>query len=133
MPLYGPKPPIVFNCGPIAAADIAVDKDYFILPSALGAYRVVSIRATQDVPSTSGTWVLRYITDDSAAGATASATVVDLNTALSTAGTDDTVLAATLTNVTIPAGARIGAQTGGTQTNLVGFNCVVHLEPIDQL
>jgi len=130
---YGPKPPIILNIGPVSAAEIAVDKDYFIMPPSLGAYRVVSMQGTQDVPSTSGTFVLRYITDDSPAGTAAGATVVDLNTALSTAGADDTKLSATLTNVTIPANARISGQTGGTQTNLVGFRCVVLLEPIDQL
>lgn len=134
MPLYGPKPPLVVNIGPIAAAGIAVDVDYFILPPSLGQYRVKSIQATQDVPSSSGTFLLRYITDDSAAGAAANGTtIVDLCTAFSTAGADDTVVTATLANVTIPAGARIAGQTGGTQTNLVGFRCVALLEPIDQL
>ena len=133
MPLYGHKEPLVIQIGPENATTIAVDADRALIPSSMGPYRVRSVNWTQDAPSTSGTVAIRYITDDSAAGAAASATVVEMITALGTDGSDDTFRTATLAGVTVPPGARIATKTGGTQTNLVGLIITIVLEPIDQL
>ena len=133
MAQYGFQAPIIVNIGPHNATTIAVDQDAFIMPTGVGPCRVRSVQWTQDAPSTSGTVAIRYMTDDSAAGAAASSTVVEMITALGTDGSDDTVRSATLAGVTIPAGARIATKTGGTQTNLVGLRIVMVLDPIDQL
>lgn len=133
MAQYGFQAPIVIRHSGLNATTIAVDQDFFIMPTGVGPHRVRSIQWTQDAPSTSGTVAIRYITDDSAAGASAGATVVELCTAIGTDGSDDTVRSATLAGVTIPAGARLATKTGGTQTNLVGLCIVIVLDPIDQL
>jgi hypothetical protein len=133
MPQFGRRSAFYINERGLNATTVAVDQDLAILPSGEGPFRVRSIQWTQDAPSTSGTLAIRYITDDSAAGASASATVVELCTAIGTDGSDDTVRTATLAGVTIPAGARIATKTGGTQTNLVGLCLSIVLDPIDQL
>lgn len=130
---YGFQSPLVVTIGPLNATTVAVDQDHFIVPSGGGGYYVQSVQWTQDAPSTSGTVAIRYITDDSAAGAAASSTVVEMITALGTDGTDDTVRTATLAGVTVPPGARIATKTGGTQTNLVGLVITIVLVPINQL
>jgi hypothetical protein len=133
MAQFGHQSPLVIQIGPENATTIAVDSDRALIPTTMGPFRVRSVNWTQDAPSTSGTVAIRYITDDSAAGAAASATVVEMITALGTDGADDTVRTATLAGVTIPAGARIATKTGGTQTNLVGLIITMVLDPIDQL
>lgn len=133
MGLYGQKDALRFDIGPLNATTIAVNTDHFIVPSGAAArYVVKSVDHAQSVASTSGTLNIRVISDTTAPGAAASATCVELVSAISTASTANTVVSATLVaGVYLYPGDRIACLSGGTQTNLVGFNATVTLVPVE--
>jgi hypothetical protein len=132
---YGLKPRLVFKIGPLDATTIAVDQDHFIVPDTGCKYLVDSVVWTKSVVSTSGTLKLRVITDTSAPGAAASATVVELLSTtldLSAGIAVNTVSTASLVSgVYLLPGNRIASLDGGTLTGLVGFTAVVTLIPVE--
>ena len=107
---------------PFRAAGDLVDQWAFIADR---AYQVTAIKEVHTVASTSGTMLPRKITDTSAPGAGAGATVKDfLTAALNTNTAANTIqtgtLSATGSDLQLAAGDKIGIKTGGTATGLAG-------------
>jgi len=134
---FGPSDSIQIVDAPYDAATIATDRVIFQLPRTAGAsYYVQDISSVQTTASTSGTVLYRVIrsTDTAAPGAAASATVIELNTAVSTASTAGTPTSpALVSGVLIHPGDRIARKTGGTQTNLVGYTATITLAPANEV
>jgi hypothetical protein len=107
----------------ILAAD-TVGQHVFIAPWGL---KITGIQFVNSVASTSGTLKIRKITDASAPGAAAGATVVEQMTGaldLSATSTVNTVfsgtLSATAADITLAAGDKLAFLLAGTLTGLVG-------------
>lgn len=125
----GPKYYIDHKCS-VAVASTTADQDLFIATSAV---QIVSVRFSFVTGSTSGTLALRKITDTSAPGAAAGATVLELLTTaldLSTAVVANTVTSGVLTSTIskriFKPGDRLSADFGGTLTSLA--NCLIQIE-----
>lgn len=107
-----------------AVASSVASRDVFLPPP---GYKLVSVKSTQGVASSSGTYAVRKITDTSAPNAAAGATVIELlaGTTASTAGTANTVLTAALTTTAgalkFKPGDRLAVNFGGTVASLVGL------------
>ena len=131
---FGDKDPITFVIGPLDATSVAVDRDYFIVPSNAAVGYKAYIQYTKSVASTSGTLKIRAISDTSAPGASASSTVVELLATpldLSATVAVNTVTTASTAGVVIKPGSRIATLDGGTLTGLVGLIVTVTLVPVN--
>ncbi len=119
--------------GIIYTATQAIDQVIFHVPlDSDMSYRFVSGRSSQATASTSGTMRPRVIRAGSveAAGATASATCIELADALSNSSTAETPTNWTpVAGVVVNPGDRIAFDANGTQTNLVNYTYTIVLEP----
>lgn len=121
--------------GIIYTATQAVDQVIFRVPAdADTSYKLVGGRLGEGTVSTSGTLRPRVIRSGSveAPGATASTTCIELAATMSTAGTAEVPVSATVVDgVIIQPGDRIALKTAGTQTNLVSCSYTFVLEPLN--
>lgn len=117
---------------PLTLAANGVDQWAFVADR---AYQVTAVKEVHAIASSSGTVLPRKVTDVSAPGAGAGATVKDLITAAlntnTTANTTQTgTLSATASDLQLAAGDKIGVKTGGTFTSLVGGVLQITLKAI---
>jgi 3D (Asp-Asp-Asp) domain-containing protein len=110
----------------VTARDIFVSK---------GAWRVVSATATYATASTSGKLAIRKITDASAPGAAASATVIEelaavINLDATINVPNNGTLTATDGARNLKPGDRLALNFSGTTTNLAGCLIQIELQPV---
>lgn len=109
-----------------AAAD-AVDGWLFVHPGNGKVYELVSVKEKHATASTSGTLALRKVTAQATApGASAGATVIEqLSSSLNLASTANTAVSGSLVSTAgacrFKDGDSLGADFGGTLTNLAGM------------